>query len=137
MGVNGATDIVTNANPPPRNPDTVSSKEENDFKETIDRSTTSNDSSKQSQGTSNSYPIILATRPPINLAHSTGNQGAPSQAGDAPTSDAPAAAEKAPAATTHKPCPVLLLERFYRTLDGSRPLNLLLQRHQRHFPQNS
>jgi hypothetical protein len=69
MGVNGATDIVTNANRPPRNPDTVSSKEEEkEFKETVDRSTTSNDSSKQSQGASNSYPIILATRPPINLA---------------------------------------------------------------------
>jgi len=73
MGVNGATDIVTNANSPPRNPDTVSSKEVKEFKETVDRSTTSNDSSKQSQGTSNSYPIILATSPPINLAHSTGN----------------------------------------------------------------
>ena len=90
MGVNGATDIVTNANPLPRNPDTVSSKEENDFKETIDRSTTSNDSSKQSQGTSNSYPIILANRPPINLGNQIGQQGAPSQAG----------AKKAPAATT-------------------------------------
>src|SRR4249920_2188607 len=43
-------------------------KEEKEFKETVDRSTTSNDSSKQSQGASNSYPIILATRPPINLA---------------------------------------------------------------------
>jgi putative peptidoglycan binding protein len=82
MDVNGATDIVTNANPTPRNPDTVSSKEVKEFKETketVDRSTTSNNSSKQSQGTSNSYPIILATRPPINLAPSTGNQGAPSQ----------------------------------------------------------
>ena len=82
MGVNGATDIVTNANPTPRNPDTVSSKEVKDFKETketVDRSTTSSNSSKQSQGTSNSYPMILATRPPINLANPTGNQGAPLQ----------------------------------------------------------
>jgi hypothetical protein len=105
MDVNGATDRVTNANPPPRNPDTVSSKEAKEFKETFDRSTTSNDSSKQSQGTSNSYPIILATRPPINLARSTGNQGAPSQgapsqAGAAPTAQgAPStAAGAAPAA---------------------------------------
>ena len=76
MDVNGATDIVTIANPPPRNPDTVSSKEEvKEFTETVDRSTTSNDSSKQSQGTSNSCPFILATRPPINLAHSTGPNG--------------------------------------------------------------
>jgi len=100
MGVNGATDTVTNANPPPRNPDTDSSKEAKEFKETVDRETTSNDSSKQSQGTSNSYPIILATRPPINLAHSTGNQGAPSQAAAAAAAAAPAAAKKAPTTQT-------------------------------------
>jgi hypothetical protein len=82
MDVNGATDIVTNANPTPRNPDTVSSKEVKEFKETketVDRSTTSSNSSKQSQGTSNSYPMILATRPPINLGNPKGNQGAPLQ----------------------------------------------------------
>ena len=73
MGVNGATDIVTNANPPPSTPDTAEVKKFEEMKETVDRSTTSNDNSKQSQGTSNSYPIILATSPPINLAHSTGN----------------------------------------------------------------
>ena len=67
-GVNGATDIVTNANPPPSTPDTAEVKKFEEMKETVDRSTTSNDNSKQSQGTSNSYPIILATRPPINLA---------------------------------------------------------------------
>src|SRR5215813_7967090 len=44
MGVNGATDIVTNANPAPRNPDTDSSKQANEFKEAVNRSTTSNDS---------------------------------------------------------------------------------------------
>jgi hypothetical protein len=96
-GVTGATDIATNANPPPRNPDTASS-EENKFNAMIDSSTsstTSNDSSKQPQLTSNSYPTILATRPPINLARSSGNQGGSSQAG-AP----PAAAAKAPAAAT-------------------------------------
>jgi hypothetical protein len=83
MGVPGATDIatkfVTNADPPPR-PDTVSSKEAKEFKkvkEAVDHSTTSNNSSKQSQGTSNSCHLPLATKPPINLAHSTGNQGAP------------------------------------------------------------
>jgi hypothetical protein len=73
-GVNGATDIVTSADPPPSTPDTASSKEVKlvkkfeETKEAVDRSATSNDSSKQSQGASNSYPIILATRPPINLA---------------------------------------------------------------------
>jgi len=96
MGVNGATDTVTNANPPLRTPDTGSSKEVKEFKETVDRSTTSNDSAKQgTSGTSSSYPIILATKPPINLARGTGNQGAPSQAGSAA-----AAAGKTPAAAT-------------------------------------
>ena len=111
IGVNGATDTVKTTNPAPTNTGTVSSKEvkeAKEFKETVDRTTTSNDGSKQSQGTSNSYPIILATRPPLNLAtaahpyagetplpHSKGDQGAPSQAGTAP-----ADAKKAPAATT-------------------------------------
>jgi hypothetical protein len=120
MGVNGATDIVTNANPPPRNPDTVSSKEVKEVKEfketkeTVDRSTTSNDSSEQSQGTSNSYPIILATRPPINLAtaarpyagetpqpHSTGNQEAEVDA-VSQADAAPEGAKKVPADTAQK-----------------------------------
>lgn len=97
MGVTGATDTVTNANPPARNPDTVSPKDVKDFNAAVDRSTTSNDSSKQSQGTSNqgtssSYPIILATRPPINAMV---NQGTPSQAGATSS-----AAKKPPAAAT-------------------------------------
>ena len=75
MDVYGATDTVTN--PPPSNPGTDSSKQVKEFKEAVDRSTTSNNGSQPSQGSSNSHPIILATRPPINLAHSTGNQGAP------------------------------------------------------------
>src|SRR5690349_6945570 len=49
MGVTGATDTVTNANPPARNPDTVSPKDVKDFNAAVDRSTTSNDRSKQSQ----------------------------------------------------------------------------------------
>jgi len=98
MGVTGATDTVTNANPPPKNPDTVSPKDVKEFNAAVDRSTTSNDSSKQSQGTSNQgtsssyHPIILATRPPINAMV---NQGAPSQAGASSS-----AAKKAPAAAT-------------------------------------
>src|SRR6201995_4307865 len=95
MSVNSATDIVTNSNSPPRNTDTVSSDEVKKFRETADSSTASNDSSKQPQLTSNSCPIILATKPPINLARSTGNQGGSSQTG-AP----PAAAAKAPAVAT-------------------------------------
>jgi len=78
MSVPGATDTVKNANPAPTNTGTVSSDQVKElFKAAVDHSTTSNNSSPQSQGTSNSNPIILATRPPINLAHPTGKQGVP------------------------------------------------------------
>jgi hypothetical protein len=77
MSVPGATDTVKNANPAPTNTDTVSSRQAKEFKEAFDRSSTSSNSSQQSQGTSNSYPIILAGRPPINLANPTGRQGVP------------------------------------------------------------
>jgi len=63
MDVYGATDTVTN--PPPSNPGTDSSKQVKEFKEAVDRSTTSNNGSQPSQGSSNSHPIILARRPPI------------------------------------------------------------------------
>jgi len=76
-----------------------------EFKEALNRSTTSNDASctqsskgtKHSQDACKSLPIILATRPPINFGNQIGQQGAPSQASTAPTAAAPAAA---PAATT-------------------------------------
>jgi peptidoglycan hydrolase-like protein with peptidoglycan-binding domain len=60
----GSTDTVKNANPPPRNPGTVSSNQAKEF-EAVKSSTTSSNSSQHSQGTSNSNPIILARRPPI------------------------------------------------------------------------
>ena len=63
MDVHGATDTVTN--PPSSNPGTDSSKQVKEFKEAVDRSTTSNNGSQPSQGSSNSHPIILARRPPI------------------------------------------------------------------------
>jgi hypothetical protein len=91
MDVHGATDIVTNANLGPRNTG-ADSKQAKEFKEAVDRSTTSNNSPRQSQGTSNSKPIILATKPPINLGNQIGQQGAPSQASTAPTAAARAAA---------------------------------------------
>jgi hypothetical protein len=77
MSVPGATDTVKNTNPAPTNTGTVSSKQVKEFKEAVDRSATSNSSSQPSPGTSNSNPIILAGRPPINLAHPTGKQGVP------------------------------------------------------------
>jgi hypothetical protein len=75
MSVPGATDTVKTTNPAPTNTGTVSSKQK--FKEAVDRSTTSSNSSQPSQGTSNSNPIILAGRPPINLGNPTGKQGVP------------------------------------------------------------
>jgi len=79
-----------------------------EFKEALNSATTSNDASgtqsskgtEHSQDTSKSFPIILATRPPINLGNPIGQQVAPLQAGAGPAAAAPAAAEKAPAATT-------------------------------------
>jgi len=76
MSVPGATDTVKTTNPAPTNTGTASSKQVKEFKEAVDRSTTSSNSSRQSKGTSNSNPIILAGRPPINLAP-TGKQGVP------------------------------------------------------------
>jgi len=61
----GSTDTVKNATPPPSNPGTTSPKQVKEFNEAVDRSTTSNNSSHQSQGTSTSAPILLARRPPI------------------------------------------------------------------------
>src|SRR5215471_9334411 len=77
MSVPGATDTV-NTNHAPTNTGSVSSKQQvQKFKEAVDRSTTSSNSSQHSQSTSNSNPIILAGRPPINLANPTGKQGMP------------------------------------------------------------
>jgi Putative peptidoglycan binding domain len=66
----GSTDTVNNANPPLRNPGAVSPKLVKQFNEAVDRSTTSNDRSQQSQDASKSHPIILARRPPI-AAHNS------------------------------------------------------------------
>src|SRR5262245_44800281 len=78
-----------------------------EFKEALNHAT-SNDASgtqsskgtEHSQDTSKSFPVILATRPPINLGNPIGQQVAPLQAGAGPAAAAPAAAQKAPAATT-------------------------------------
>lgn len=79
MSVPGATDTVKTTIPVPTNTGTASSKQVKEFKEAVDRSTTSSNGSQQSPspGTSNANPIILAGRPPINLAHPTGRQGVP------------------------------------------------------------
>lgn len=78
MSVPGATDTVKTTNPAPTNTGTVSAKQVKEFKEAVDRSTTSSNSSPLSKGTSNANPILLANRPPINLAP-TGKQGVPLQ----------------------------------------------------------
>ena len=101
MSVPGATDTVKNANPTPASTSTPSAKQGNDFKEAVDRSTTSGDHSQPSQVTSNevmsnSDPILLANRPPINHANPTGRQSVPlhqsqgSSSTNAPQTAAPA-----------------------------------------------
>jgi hypothetical protein len=77
MSVPSAADTVKNANPAPTNTGMVSSRQVKEFKEAVDRSTTSTNNSQPSQSTSNSNPIILAGRPPINLASPNGKQGVP------------------------------------------------------------
>lgn len=76
MDVHGATETVKIANHALSNAGAVSSKEEKEFNEAVNHSTTLNNGSQPSRGSSNSFPIILATKPPINLAHPTGKQGA-------------------------------------------------------------
>ncbi len=63
----GSTDTVKTATPPPSNTGTASPKQVKDFNEAVDRSTTSNSGSQQSQsqGASTSAPFMLARRPPI------------------------------------------------------------------------
>src|SRR3954452_11808293 len=77
MSVPGSTDAVKKTNPALSNPGTVSPKQVKEFNEAVNRSTTSSNSSQHSQGTSNSNPIILASRPPINFAHPISKQGVP------------------------------------------------------------
>ena len=61
----GSTDTIKSATPPPGNTGATSPKQVKEFNEAVDRSTTSNSGSQQSQGTSTSAPIMLARRPPI------------------------------------------------------------------------
>jgi len=83
----GAAGTSRDANVRPQNDGGVSSKQAENFKEAV-RSNTPDDASAaqsargrhpaaQSQGPSGSVPVILATRPPINLSNPTGKQGAP------------------------------------------------------------
>src|SRR5688572_32696117 len=64
MSIPGSTDTVKTASPPPANPGTVSPKQVKAFNDAVDRSTTSNNCSQQSQNSSTSHPIVLARRPP-------------------------------------------------------------------------
>lgn len=116
MSVPGATDTVKTTNPAPTNTGTVSSKQVKEFKEAVDRSTTSSNSSQQSKGTSNSNPIILAGRPPINLAP-TGRQGVPlyqSQGAGSTTAQQAAAAPAKPG----KPIDVAQMEAMNRRVQS-------------------
>ena len=61
----GSTDTVKNTTPPPSNRGADSPDQVQKFNDAVDRSTTSNNGSQQSQGASTSAPIMLARRPPI------------------------------------------------------------------------
>lgn len=61
----GSTDTVKSAPPPPSNSGAAAPKQVKAFNEAVDRSTTSNNGSQPSQGSSTSAPIMLARRPPI------------------------------------------------------------------------
>jgi hypothetical protein len=86
-----------------------------EFKEAVDRSTTSSNSSRQSKSTSNSNPIILAGRPPINLAP-TGKQGVPlyQSQGAGSTARQPTAAPAKPG----KPIDVAQMEAMNRRVQS-------------------
>jgi peptidoglycan hydrolase-like protein with peptidoglycan-binding domain len=64
----GSTDTIKTTTPPPRSSSTEPAKQVKDFNAAVDRSTTSNNSlqsSQSSQSSSTSYPILLASRPPV------------------------------------------------------------------------
>lgn len=115
MSVPGATDTVKTTNPPPTNTGSASSKQVKEFKEAVDRSTASSSGSPQSKTTSNSNPIILAGRPPINLAP-TGRQGVPlyQSQGAGSTSAPPTAAPAKPG----KPIDVAQMEAMNRRVQS-------------------
>ena len=62
----GSTETVKTATPPPAHTGAASTRQVKDFNEAVDRSTTSNAGSQQSQNSSNAQPIILARRPPTS-----------------------------------------------------------------------
>ena len=68
MSVPGATNTTKTATPAPTKTGADSSKHAQDFKDAVNRSTTSNNGPQQSHSAFNASPMILATRPPINLA---------------------------------------------------------------------
>ena len=83
----GPAGTFNDTNVRPQNDGGVLPKQVEDFKEAV-RSNTPDDASgtqpskgkhasEHSQDTSKSLPIILATRPPINLGNPIGKQGAP------------------------------------------------------------
>jgi peptidoglycan hydrolase-like protein with peptidoglycan-binding domain len=64
MSIPTSTETVRNTNPALANPAAAAPKQVKQFNEAVDRSTSSNAGSQQSQNSSNSNPIILARRPP-------------------------------------------------------------------------
>src|SRR5262249_55979472 len=122
-------DTAKNANSAPRNPGNASPKQVKEFNEAVNSSTTSNDASKgkhsslHSQDTSNSHPIILASRPPINLGHPIGKQGAPlfqskGAGSNAQVAGSNAGQQVATLAKPGKPLDVAQMEALNRRVQG-------------------
>jgi hypothetical protein len=120
MTVPSPADTAKNANRAPIIAGTGSSKagssqQVKDFKDAFERSNTSSKSSQPSQGSSNSNPIMLAGRPPINLANPTG-KGVPlyqSQGAGNPT-----ATQTAAPAKPGKPIDVAQMEALNRRVQS-------------------
>jgi hypothetical protein len=118
-----------NTNVPPQNYGGVPPKQEHvgEFKEALNRSTTSNDASgtqsskgehtsEHSQDTSKSLPFVLATRPPINLGSPTVKQGAPLY--DTQGSGSTTAQQTAAPAQPGKPIDVAQMEALNRRVQS-------------------
>jgi len=119
MSVPPATNTVSNVAPAPTNTGAASSTQEKAFKEAFNHhSTTSSTSSQQSQGTSNANPIILAGRPPINLAYPTGKQGVTLYQSQAAGSTTTAAQQAATPAKPGKPIDAAQMDALNRRVQS-------------------
>ena len=77
MSIPGSTDTVKTASPLPANPGAASSKQVTAFNDAVDRSTTSNNSSQQSQNSSTSQGDEASAKPDASALAANENVAAP------------------------------------------------------------